>query len=366
MRRFFVAVGLVLALEPAIHAQPFLPGDLAVVRFDNGGLALANTSCTTFIDEYTPAGVLVRSINVSSLATFSNSGTATSEGQISLSTDGRFLVFAGYNAAPGSATSIVASTAAATNRMVGLMDASATLTTTLLGGTAFSAGNPRSAASTNGTDIWVAGSVSGVNYTAFGSATATQLSTAPTNNRVVNIAGGQLYASSSSGAFQGPSTVGTGLPTTSGQTTTLLPGFPTAAGPSNYDYVFLNPTTLYVADDRTAAGGGIEKWTFAAGTWTLQYSSLDGTAGLRSLTLSSDGLTLFGITTSNLLVSAVDNGPVLASFTFTTLATAPTNDAFRGVEFAPTAVPEPGSMALAGFAVVGFGTRLIRRKKAAV
>jgi hypothetical protein len=329
---------------------------LAVLRIGDGSGALSGTSAPTFIDEYTIAGTLVRSINISNLTTFSNSGSATSEGQLSLSTDGRYLVFAGYNALPGT-SAIAGTTASAAQRMVGLVDGNGNLTTTLLGTSFASGGNPRSAFSTNGTDIWVSSSNTGVGYTSFGSGTATQLSTSPTNTRVVNVFGGQLYVSSASGTFQGVATISTGTPTTSGQTTTLLPGFPTASGPSNYGFAFLNPTALYVADDRTTAGGGIEKWTFDGTNWNLQYSGLAGTAGLRSLTLAGNG-TLYGITTANTLVSAIDTG---SAFTFSTLATAGTNTVFRGVAFAP--VPEPASIlgvCGAGFAAVTW----LRRRRA--
>jgi hypothetical protein len=254
---------------------------------------------------------------------------------------------------------VAGTTATTVQRAVGLVDGNGNLTTTLMGTAFASGGNPRSAYSTNGTDIWASSSNTGVNYTAFGTGMATQLSTSPTNTRVVNIFNGQLHVSSASGAFQGVSTVGSGTPMTSGQTTTLLSGFPTASGPSNYDFVFLNPTTLYVADDRTTTGGGIEKWTFDGTNWSLQYSSLaGGTAGLRSLGLAADG-TLYGITTANTLVSATDTG---TAFTFSTLATAPTNTAFRGVAFAP--VPEPGHVLLACGAAAGLAGWWRRRRKA--
>ena len=52
------------------------------------------------------------------------------------------------------------------------------------------------------------------------------------NTRVVGIFDGQLYASAASGTFVNVFTVGSGLPTGSGQVATSLPGMPTATGPS--------------------------------------------------------------------------------------------------------------------------------------
>jgi len=79
------------------------------------------------------------------------------------------------------------------------------------------------------------------------------------------------------GAFVNVFTIGTGLPQVAGQLNVSLPGMPTTGSSSPYAYVFfdLDPTvagndTLYVADDRAAAsGGGVQKWTLANGIWTL-------------------------------------------------------------------------------------------------
>jgi len=129
--------------------------------------------------------------------------------------------------------------------------------------------------------------------------------------------------------FQGVCQVGTGLPTVAGQAVTLLPGFPTGTGPSAYDFYFANPTTLYVADDRAqASNGGIQKWTLAAGTWTLQYT-LSGGTGYRGLTgQTANGVTTLWATNGSALVSVVDTGP---GATVTALVAAQSNTALRGV-----------------------------------
>jgi hypothetical protein len=179
-----------------------------------------------------------------------------------------------------------------------------------------------------------------VRYTTFGGTTSTQLATAPLNARVVNVFGGQLYLSSASSPFFAIATVGTGLPTTAGQTCTTLNGLPTLTGPSNYDYFFADANTLYIADDRTlASGGGVQKWMQSAGVWSLAYTLntglLNGCRGLSGFTEA--GVTTVFATTAvsnaNLLVTAVDTG---AASTFSTLATAPANTVFRGVRWVRT------------------------------
>jgi hypothetical protein len=365
--RFLAGRGLALAVAVAFAgpaaAQSFGPGNLVVVRIGNGAAALTNAATPTFLDEYTPAGTLVRTITLPDTGAnaFTNAGTSTSEGFITRSTDGQFLTFTGYNAPAG--TAAVAGTASATtNRVVARVGFDGVPDVSTRFNAAYSGSNIRSAVTTNGTDIWASGTGTqgGTNYIQFGTTGAgTQISTAPTNTRVVTIANGQLYTSSASSPTIGINAVGTGTPTTAGQTTTLLPGFPGAtAGSSHYDFVFADPNTLYVADDRTVAGGGIQKWTLSGGNWSLQYSTLAGTAGVRGLTALGVGpaLTLFGTTTDGRLVSALDTG---AAFTFATLAMAPTNTAFRGVELAP--VPEPAFVLTVG--AVGLALLRWRRSK---
>jgi hypothetical protein len=232
-------------------------------------------------------------------------------------------------------------------------------------------GNARSVVSDNGTNFWVGTSAGGIRYTTVGStSTTTQLSTSPTNVRVENIFGNQLYTSAASGGFQSVSTVGSGKPTTSGQTTTPLPGLPTTSGPGPYDYYFADANTLYIADERgtgTLNTGGLEKWVFDSGTstWVLKYTLVSGlTSGLRGLTANNDGLgnAVFYATSADTLSKLVTITDSIAttslpgSETFTTIATASTNTAFRGVDF----VPEP---ATAGFGLVAAVVTLTRRSR---
>jgi hypothetical protein len=169
----------------------------------------------------------------------------------------------------------------------------------------------------------------------------------------VNLFNGQLYADSASGTFLGVGTVGSGTPTTSGQTYSELPGFPTTGTHSSYDFWFKDANTLYVADDGSAAnGGGIQKWTLNAGTWSLAYTLGNNgttTTAVRGLAGTVDGsgnAVLYG-TTGSALVSVTDTG---AGSTVTSLATAPSNTAFRGVEI--LIVPEPTTAALSGIGLV--------------
>ncbi|CAF3745949.1 unnamed protein product [Rotaria sp. Silwood1] len=86
---------------------------------------------------------------------------------------------------------------------------------------------------------------------------------------------------SASGTFLGVSAIGTGLPTTTGQTTTSLPGFPTTGTHSTYAFS-MSPAgdIIYACDDGSNAnGGGVQKWTLSGGTWTLSYVLNSGITG---------------------------------------------------------------------------------------
>ncbi len=349
-----LALALGSALASFATAQ-ITPGNLVVVRVGDGAAALTSAANAVFYEEYTPAGTLVQTMPLPTAVSGSNraitnSGSATSEGFLSLSTDGRYLVSVGYDAAPGTA-SVVGTSSATVNRVIARVGIDGSIDTSTALGDAYSANNIRSATTNDGTQFWTAGTASttgGIRHVAgLGATTSTQLSTTITNTRVVGLFGGQLYTSSATGTFLGLSTVGTGTPTTSGQTITLLPGFG-AAGSSSYDYFFADANTLYVADDRNNGNGGIQKWTLSAGTWSLQYTLIPGTnLGCRGLSGSVEAgvATLYATTTEttlNRLVLVTDTGP---ASTFSTVATAGVNQLFRGVRFicAPATVESFGA-----------------------
>ncbi len=331
-------------------AAAFTTGNIVVYRVGDGSAALTSAATAIFIDEYTPSGALVQSIPLPTTISGANkrimaSGSASSEGLMTRSADGKFLLVTGYDAPVGTA-SVVSTASTDNNRVVGVIDAAGNIDATTALTDAYSGNNMRGATSTNGTDIWVSGTATtggSVRYTTKGSTTTTQLSTTITNIRGVAVYNGQLYCSSASGTFQGVSSVGTGTPNTSGQTITLLNGFPTTSGPSTYAFA-IKPTAgdiAYVADDRATPSGGIQKWTLSAGTWTLAYTLNTGiTVGARSVTVNWSGANpvVYAVTTDGKIVSTTDAG---ASSSFATLVTAATNTAIRGIALAPTNAVAP-------------------------
>lgn len=321
----------------------FTPGNIVVYRVGTvGGGALTSAATQVFLDEYTPGGVLIQSIALPIVDSGSNqtltaAGTSTSEGMMTLSVNGRYLVLTGYDAAVGTAS--VSSTAAASvARVIGRVAADGTIDTSTALTDFSTGGSPRGVASVDGLSFYVDGAAGGIRYASFGATTSTQLSTTVTNLRSVEIYDGQLYVSSGSGTTR-VATVGTGVPTTNGQTITNLPGFPTTGSPYQFYLADLTAAvagvdTLYVADD--GAGAGIQKYSLVAGTWVSNGSVT--ASGVRGLTATTVGVnvSLFATSASTLFSFSDTTGyNATISGSATTLTTAGAGTAFRGIAFAP-------------------------------
>lgn len=333
------------AFAAAAFAQlPLTFGNVFVQRVGDGSAALSNAANPVFLDEYTPTGTLVQTIAMPIAASGSNqpltqSGSATSEGFLNVSSNGLYLTLVGYQATPGTVT-IATSANPPVGRVIARIDVAGTVDTSTVLGDAYGGGNIRSVASDDGNRFWVGGNAQGVRFVSnLGATTSTLVGGTPGNTRVLNIYNGQLYASAASGVFHGLLKVGTDLPTLVGTGAGVIePGFAITAGPSTYDYYFASPTRVYVADDRTTGAGGILRYDLVGGVWTLAYTlTQSATQGCRGLT----GFTQNGVTTlwatsnggtgvATELVTVTDNG--LGS-PFTVLATSPLNTAYRGVRF---------------------------------
>lgn len=313
------------------------------------------------LDEYTTAGVLVQSIAMPVAVDGANqiltaAGIGTAEGLLNLSTDGQYLVFTGYNAAVGT-TSIGGSPSATRPRTIGLVRYDATInTTTAL--TDFSSGGPvRAAVSTNGTDLWACGNgniggTGGVRYATVGSTTSTRLNTTgPTMLRNLYITGEQLYVAGNGGTPRIGS-VGTGLPTTSGQTITNLSGLPVIGTPGQFVFADLNAgvagsDVLYFTD----ANAGISKYSLVTGSWVSNGIVGTATDDYRGLAAKVSGTTVTLFATrggpnsvtieGGEVVSLTDASGYNGAFSGTpvVLATAITDaTAFRGVSLVPVPI----------------------------
>jgi hypothetical protein len=325
-----------------------------------------NSGTAVTIEERRLDGGVVTATNIPATAMGGNfplviSGGATSEGGMSLSGDGRYLILPGYNAT----TATTNLNAAGVNRVVGRVDAASpaniNITTQVTQAQAFGGNNVRGATSQDGTSFWMsgAGTGGGVVYVTLGNTTVTQLTNAQLPNiRWVHIFGGQLYGTSNQTNFSNVFSVGTGLPTAAPATAVATPGMPAGTGPSPFSFVFADRDPLvpgfdrlYVADDGgttfIAANQGIQKWTLAQGAtnWTRvatfnlpQPAPPANTFGFRGLAgiVSPTSVTLIGSTseaTGNRLVVFVDTDS--GTPVGTVVGTAGAGTAFRGVTPSP-------------------------------
>jgi hypothetical protein len=341
------AAGAHAAVPARLDTTPlFTPGDVVIYRVGSGSGALSSAANPVFLDEYGPQGgsapaatVALPTSSSGASNTLTASGTATSEGLLTLSGDGDELALTGYDAPVGTAS--VSGTSVP--RTVGLVDAAGDVdTSTAL--TDFSPGNnPRSAVTADGSEVWVGGAAGGVRYAPVGASTSTALNTTDTNVRGVEIVDGQLYTDADpTKNHVTVATVGSGLPTSAGQPITNLPF--TTAPTEPYGYALLTlgtgsgPDTLYTADSGNVVKYGLQNGSWVpegsvavgAGVDGLAADDINGTATIYVTTNGSSGTSgsLYELSDPTGQAGTLSGSPQL-------IATAPAGEAFRGVAFAP-------------------------------
>jgi hypothetical protein len=354
-------VGLSIALcccaAIARATSEFVPGDVVVYRVGTGASELKSSATPVFLDEYTSAGTLVQSVALPTSTNGQNkpllaSGSASSEGLLTLSADSRYLMATGYDTSVG--TSKVAETSSTSvPRTVARVSGTDEVDTTTALSDFAEGNNPRSATSSDGTNIWVAGAAGGVRYTTLGSSTSIALNAAEKNVRQVSVVDGQLYTSADptkAGSLT-IATVGSGLPTTASQTITNLPFSSAPAEPYAYALLTLGlgstPDTLYVADNSASA---ILKYGLVDNVWVAEGSV--AVPSVTGLTANDAGgtVTLYATSsgansTAGTLYEITDSSGIggTLSATPTVIATAPANEAFRGLAFAPGTIIGSGA-----------------------
>jgi hypothetical protein len=336
-----------------------------VVRVGTGSALVAGQTAPVFVDRYTLGGIVQSTIPLPTAPSGSNLALTlidndAAEGDLTTSVDGRFVVMGGHDYVPGV-------TISAAKCVGALIDASGTVNTSIdVTSAVAGGGDVRSAASIDGNEIWVSGSATdttgGLWYMPIPGTTTNQVQVVETSStgpqprwlRIATVAGGQqqLYGDSNTNP-PGLFAVGSGTPTTSvaPSSLTLLSGLPTTAKASPYAFAFFNVggvETLYVADDRTASGGGIAKFTLGSGgTWTNVWSIAGenpdggtGVVGVRGLAGYATGNTVTLMASTGMpgdqpdqLIVIVDTGAGTPLPQI--VATASSNETFRGIAVPP-------------------------------
>ncbi len=365
------------AFNPAINVTQnltvlgsnFTEGNIVVTRVGNGTTSLGATSAPLSLLEFLPAmanqPVSVKTVTVGSTTNGSRLtivGNTVFEGQLSRSTDGRYLTLAGYDQPTG----VTSSTSTAGNKVVGrvdfsgLVDYSSNFPTT-------ASGSAKIAVSDNGNRFWTG--INNIGYVTFGQ-TTTPTAVNNAAQRSLGIFNNQLFHQQ---GFTSLNYTTTALPTGASAlvNTASVPNSQSYGGFAFLDLdaaVSWNNTgfdVLYVAN----VNAGLEKFYFNGISWVAVNSNANSpansyfpTTAVSTLTATVNNLgqpviyatsgngsatnnRLYAITDASGRTGAMIGSGGAANVTTVTLATAGINYAFRGVAFAPREFALPISLA---------------------
>ena len=359
----WIVVGASLITLPAL-AAPLTPGNLLVYRVGDGSAALSSAATAVFLDEYTTSGSLVQSIALPTTGTSALTavGNATTEGIMSYSEDGSTIIFTGYRKdVGGSQPSSDAATT--TPRVIATLKPSTGLVDTSV--TVINAGGTiRSATSTDGSSLFYVAS-SSANFVAYVGSPGPNSSGVQIDGRnsrqVLLRNGGVLYASNGSSAiaekFQSYGVLPTGATTPTALVTLTTSDVSHGFALFDLDGSVAGLDTLYFVN---AFNNRIYKYSFDGTTWNANgFLSISGLGqGNIDGVVESGGVRLF-VSTGSVLGTLFDSSGYNSTITgtFSTITSAPSNTAFRGLVYV---VPEPGTWAVLG---LGLGALLLIRRK---
>jgi hypothetical protein len=356
---------LVVVDVASADSQDFSPSSLKTFNAD-GTNSFAKT-----VD--LPSDDIVGSVNA-----FGLSGNSNGNGSLARSTDGNYLMVAGYHHKPGPTSTPPTSTKAdpkdskssEIQRMVARIGNTGTVdTSTILASPIMSESAPRGVASVDGSTLYLSQNGgkdipnAGVVKVDFGASNnkVAITNTTQKNNRQVQIAGGNLYTTSDKAPLLGFGKFdGAGLPTAPNTNVSQLAAITTVTAapkpPSDFNVpdalVMLDlnsgvpgiDTAYVVIDTDTANGvaGEIRKYTTSDGTtWAQSGTAKTGDYPFLTGRVSGGNAQLFaskGTASGNSVVKFTDTGGsgAAAFGSETTIATAAEGHAFRGIALAPT------------------------------
>jgi len=396
MRREYMWAALALFVPllclPTASAQTaFGIGNLVVLRVADRTLGSAQS---VQIREYgtstTSLGTAIQTIAVPGSSTDSNrfaiSGSATAGGNLSLNPNGT-ITFAGYRAAMNDPNPIT-TLSSSVNRVIGSLDLSTGIVNTNVGTLAFDNLHFRSVATADGVRFYLSGQngsalgfpavqiatvVGGLPSTITTLAATTSLVARTHNLTQIQVVNGNLFASSRTTTLLDRSIqqIGTGLPTTTGQT--LSVSFPSQTITDQYNsFAFArlgagtswNNTgfdTIYAVDNDTASSSTVQKWSFDGTSWNATGNiNVLGANNIAIRQNSPVSVDLFVTTQTDVAttlstIRAITDTSGFSgtmSGSFTTILTGTGNEGFLGIAYTP--VPEPGTVLAISAATLAF------------
>jgi hypothetical protein len=369
MKKILIAFAVFINLNcfaQVLSSTPFTSGNLLVTRFD-----LTNTTAAqkiNFVEINKSTGAVVQnfslpSTNSGGATPLTTVGTLSTDCQLTLSENGQYVTFVGYNQNEGGTTS---NTTNSIGRVVGRLSSNTyykafqlpdSSTTQVLTGSSdpYNGSNIRSAYSLDGNQFYLAGgSTSSLTslqgglwyFTDWNQNNPVQIHKMA-NLRAVRVKNNVLYfgAQDVTPLAQGFYKLNTAMPITAtvpdNDTTRLFTPRSTA-----FVSFFFAPdgNTLYILNQGTGATTkGVEKWQLVSGTWTWRYSLFSATASPRSFVIdfnnnpsNADIYVLFATTIekwTDVIANTVNPSPVTATPIYTEITA---NTALRGITFSPT------------------------------
>jgi hypothetical protein len=334
--------------------------NLSIIRVGNGDQTLTDKGNSMFLDQFTPNGTYLSTLNIPDSGTNAlitlgptqvPSPASVTGTTMSRSADGRFLVVAGYNTAVGFGGQLNTTTAAAVPRGIALFNSSAQYNLALSStDSAFNSTFFRSGVTDGTNNYWGAGRNSSGYYFGFDAAPVS-IQTTFGNMRSMALFNGNIYGASAVSGNSGILVL-PGMPTVATAPTVLFSG---STGTSDME-VSPDGNLIYVADDRAAPSGGIQRWEFDGNSWNLAYTltgELPTGARYVTATFSGSNPVVYAVSKestedNNRIVIIQDTG---ASSTGTTVAYAGVNQNFRGLRFGP--VESASARPQLSFALIG-------------
>jgi Secretion system C-terminal sorting domain len=338
----------------AFSTAQFVSNNIIVSQLGDGTITYnGGAAARCVLKEFNTSGSLISTSPIPIVTTGNNRRFMLNNGffggNLSLSTDSRYILIGGYDVAEESQPT-ASLTAQIAPRIVARIDKNKVMNTSTVtgqyGGDAIIA-----AYSNNGYDIWTTGGsingAGGIRYLTLGATNSILINNGDFSSYQIIGAGNQLYTCS--GTSYNVGAIGTGFPTNAA-TITNLQGLPLGANRLIVSFFFADVNTSIAGNDvlymlsSDAFGGTNEllKYSLVGSNWVLNNTIALATP--RGITGKATGTTVdvYIVNNTNLLKltdNAGYNSNIVA--TLSSIATAPTNTTFKGVCFAPDNVPLP-------------------------